>query len=159
MGLLLQTQRNRPAENEHAYLLRALCLNITPFTDWCRQGLNGEVWLFRFVFSLLTILHNVSVKLVTILCRYVSEMLPAFTKRLISPSSLHEFSWEKQLTYLLFFQVDFVLPYIEVSWDINKGYLYAIQQTHISLISCLWTSDTLGVAEPWLSFSKENDTR
>lgn len=72
-----------------------LCLNITQFTDWCRQRLNGEVWLFKFMFSLLNILHNVTVKLVTILCRYVSEMLPALTKRLISLSSLHEFPWEK----------------------------------------------------------------
>lgn len=114
------------ADNEHVCQLRGLCLSIMQFTGWCRQRLNGEVWLFKFMFSLLSILHNVTVKLVTVLCRYVPEMLPALTKRLISPSSLHQFSWEKLLTYLLFFQVDFILPYIEISWDINKGYLYTI---------------------------------
>lgn len=80
----MQTHRARPTDNELP-AQGTLCLNITRSADWWRQGLNGEVWLFRFVFSLLTILHNVTVKLVTILCRCTSEMLPAFTKRLISP--------------------------------------------------------------------------
>lgn len=85
MGLLLQTYRNRPTDKACAYQLRGVCLNITQFTDWCRQRLSGEGWVFKFMFSLLTILRNVSVKLVTVLCRYISEMLPALTKRLISP--------------------------------------------------------------------------